>query len=253
MSIILLQRLRSLWRNLFRRRRLEDDLSSEIGSYLEMLVQKKIARGLDQHTARLEALIELGGTEQVKEKVRDARMGHYLESIWHDLRFSARNLAKNRGFAITAIFTLALGVGACTAIFSVVNAVLLRSLPYPDSDRIVAIEEYHMPGGDRGQITAANFVDWRLRNHTFENLAGIAWKRSNLTGAGEPEQIAVAVVSANFFDVLRVQPRLGRGFTPADELAGHPAIAVLSHALWQRRFSSDPSVTGKQIILDEKS
>ncbi|HZS47666.1 MAG TPA: ABC transporter permease [Blastocatellia bacterium] len=253
MSIILLHRLRSLWRDLFLRRRIEDDLSSEIGSYLEMLVQKKVALGMDPKRARLEATFELGGTEQLKEKVREVRMGYYLESIWQDLRFGARNLTKNRGFAITAISTLALGIGACTAIFSVVNAVLLRSLPYPDPDRIVAIEEYHMPGGDRARITAANFVDWRARNHTFENLAGIAWKRSNLTGAGEPEQINVAVVSANFFDVLRVQPKLGRGFTPEDEQAGHPSIAILSHGLWQRRFGSDPSVIGKQIILDEKS
>jgi putative ABC transport system permease protein len=175
-----------------------------------------------------------------------------MNSFWHDLRYGWRMLFKHKGFTTVAVLSLALGIGANTAIFSVVNAVLLRTLPYPDSDRIVAIEEYHV-GGSRGRITAANFVDWRLRNHTFENLAGIFTKKSNLTGAGEPEQIAVAVVSANFFDVLRVQPSLGRGFAPADEQSGHPAIAVLSHALWQRRFSSDPSVIGKQIILDEKS
>ena len=248
----ILSRIISLWRHLFRKRETEQDLNDEVKSYLELLIERKIGAGIEGAEARRLAMIETGGTEQVKEKVREVRMGYYLESIWQDLRFGARNLAKNRGFAITAIFTLALGIGACTAIFSVVNAVLLRTLPYPDSDRIVAIEESHADGS-RGMITAANFVDWRARNHTFENLAGIFTKNSNLTGSGEPEQIGVAVVSANFFDVLRVQPKLGRGFAPADEQAGHPAIAILSHALWQRRFGADPSILGKQIVLDEKS
>ena len=211
----ILSRIISLRRHLFRKRETEQDLNDEVKSYLELLTERKIGAGIDRAEARRLAMIETGGTEQVKEKVREVRMGYYAESVWQDLRFGARNLAKNRGFAITAIFTLALGIGASTAIFSVVNAVLLRTLPYPDSDRIVAIEEYHdHVGGTRGRITAANFVDWRLRNHTFEDLAGIARKKSNLTGAGEPEQIGVAVVSANFFDVLRVQPKLGRGFTP---------------------------------------
>jgi predicted permease len=247
----LLLRFASLWRRLFRRDQEAQDLSEEVRFYLDSMIERKIQQGVDPTEARRLSVIESGGVDLVRERVREVGMDHRLETVLQDIRYGARMLIRNPVFSLVAIITLALGIGANTGIFSVVNAVLLRTLPYPDSDRIVAIEEYHVQGG-RGQITAANFVDWRARNHTFENLAGIFTKYSNLTGAGEPERIGVAVVSANFFDVLRVQPGLGRGFAAADEQAGHPAIAILSHALWQRRFGADPSVVGKQVILDEK-
>jgi putative ABC transport system permease protein len=158
-------------------------------------------------------------------------------------------LLKKPGFILIAVITLALGIGANTAIFSVVNGVLLRPLPYRNAERIVAIQELNEQG-KRVQVTPANFLDWRAQNTVFENLAAILERTSNLAGEPQAERIPLAMTSANFFDVFGVQPQRGRLFLPEDEQAGHPPIAVISHGLWQRRFGSDPEIVGKSIILD---
>ena len=175
-----------------------------------------------------------------------------METLLHDLRYSARTLVKTPGFTLVALLALALGVGACTAIFSVVNAVLLQPLPYRDTDRIVAIQAINREG-TRVQVTPANFLDWREQNSSFEHLAAIFARTSNLAGDGEAERINLAMASANLFDVFGVRPQFGRLFLPEDEQAGHPAIVVLGHGLWQRRFGGDPEVIGKPITLDGNS
>jgi putative ABC transport system permease protein len=175
-----------------------------------------------------------------------------MQTLWQDLRYGARMLSKNRGFTLIAVITLALGIGANTAIFSLVNAVLLRPLPYRDAERIVAIQELN-PKGGLIQVTSPNFLDWRAQNTVFEHLAAFRWRQSNLAGDGQAERIETAITSANFFDVFGAQARVGRLFLPSDEQAGHAPVVVISYGLWQRRFGAAASAVGQQLLLDDKS
>src|SRR5258705_3639076 len=175
-----------------------------------------------------------------------------MENLIKDIRFGIRGLFKQPGFTVLVIATLGLGIGASTAIFSVVNSVLLRKLPYRDANRIVAIQELD-PQGKRVQVTSANFLDWRNQNTAFEHLAAI---RDDITSVALPdraERLNLAVTSANFFDVFGVGPQLGRLFVPADEQAGHQPVAVLSYSLWQRQFGGQSDVIGKTITLDGRN
>jgi predicted permease len=178
-------------------------------------------------------------------------LGGVMNTLWHDLRFGARMLMKQPGFTLVAVITLVLGIGANTAIFSVVNTVLLRPLPYRNAERIVAIEEIN-PQRKRIQVTPANFVDWRNQSTVFEHLAAIFTRTANLAVTDEAERINLAMTSANFFDVFGAQAAQGRLFNPEDEQAGHPAIVVISRGLWQRRFGGEADIVGKAITLDGK-
>jgi len=169
--------------------------------------------------------------------------------MFQDLRFGFRMLFKKPVFTLIAVFTIALGIGANTAIFSMVNAVLLRPLPYPNANRIIAIQEIN-PEGKRVQITPANFLDWRAQNTVFEHLAAIFTRGSNLAGGEGAERIDVAVTSANFFDVFGVHAQQGRLFRPEDEQAGHAPIVVISDGLWHRRYGGDQSIVSQSITLD---
>src|SRR6187402_1637920 len=162
-----------------------------------------------------------------------------MDKLLKDIRYGVRSLLKHPGFTALVIVTLALGIGASTAIFSVVNTVLLRRLPYPQAERLVAIQELDQKG-KRGQVTPANFLDWRAQNTVFEHLAAILTRGSNLSGDNGAERIDLAVTSANFFDVFGAQAQHGRLFLPEDEQAGHAPIVVIGHALWQRRYGGDP-------------
>ena len=175
-----------------------------------------------------------------------------MESIMKDIRYGLRGLKRQPGFTVIVVITLALGIGASTAIFSVVDSVLLRRLPYKTAGRIVAIEELN-PAGKRIQVTSANFLDWRAQNTVFEHLAAIRTTTTNLALSDHAERIDLAQTSADFFDIFGVTPQYGRLFIPQDEQAGHPAVVVVSNALWQRRFGSDPSLVGKTITLDDQN
>ena len=175
-----------------------------------------------------------------------------MESIIKDIRYGVRGLLKHPGFTGIVVITLALGIGASTAIFSVVDNVLLRRLPYRNAERIVAIEEFNSEG-TRGQVTSANFLDWRAQNTVFEQLTAIKTTTSNLALSDHAERIDLAQTNANFFDVLGVIPQYGRLFIPQDEQAGHDPVVVVSNTLWQRRFGSDPSLVGKPITLDGRN
>lgn len=175
-----------------------------------------------------------------------------METLLQDLRYGLRGLLKRPGFTATVILTLAIGIGASTAIFTVLNSVMLRQLPYRTADRIVAIQELN-PAGERIQVTAANFLDWRAQSTVFDHLAAIKTADSNLLLADQAERINLAQTSANFFDVFGVGPQLGRLFLAADEQAGHEPVAVLSDVLWRRRFAADPGILGKPITLDSKT
>ena len=175
-----------------------------------------------------------------------------MDSLIKDIRYGVRGLLKHPGFTALVVITLALGIGASTAIFSVVDSVLLRRLPYTNASRLVAIQELS-PAGKRVQVTSANFLDWRAQNTVFENLAAIKQTTSNLALSDHAERIDLAQANANFFDVFGVKPQYGRLFIPQDEQAGHEPVVVVSNALWQRRFGSDPSLVGKPITLDGKN
>ena len=172
-----------------------------------------------------------------------------MDSIIKDIRYGVRGLLKHPGFTAIVVITLALGIGASTAIFSVVNSVVLRRLPYRTADRIVAIQELD-PNGKRGQSTSANFLDWRAQNTVFEHLTAIKTTTTNLALSDHAERIDLAQTNADFFDVFGLAPQYGRLFIPTDEQAGHEPVVVMSNALWQRRFGSDPSLVGKPITLD---
>lgn len=172
-----------------------------------------------------------------------------MDSIIKDIRYGVRGLWKHPGFTAIVVITLALGIGASTAIFSVVDSVLLRRLPYRTAERIVAIQEFGKEG-KRGQITSANFLDWRAQNTVFEQLAAIKTTTANLALSDQAERIDLAQTNANFFDVFGITPQYGRLFIPADEQAGHENVVVVSHSLWQRRFAGDPALVGKPISLD---
>ena len=175
-----------------------------------------------------------------------------MDSLLKDIRYGVRGLLKHPGFTAIVVITLALGIGASTAIFSVVDNVLLRRLPYRNADRIVAIQEMNREG-KQGQVTSANFLDWRAQNTVFEQLAAIKITTSNLALPDHAERIDLAQTNANFFDVLGVTPQYGRLFIPQDEQAGHEPVVIVSNTLWQRRFGSDPSLVGKPITLDGRN
>ncbi|MGH9907597.1 MAG: ABC transporter permease, partial [Pyrinomonadaceae bacterium] len=177
-----------------------------------------------------------------------------MHTLWQDLRHGVRMLLKHPGFTCIAVLTLALGIGANTAIFSVVNAVLLRPLPFSQSDQLVMVTVANPGlGKDRGPLSVADFLDWRAQNQVFEDLAAFTDNWFSLTGEGEPERLRGAWVTAGFFSTLKAQPLLGRTFAPGEDAQSSPSLVILSHRLWQRRFASDPQVVGKAITLNGRS
>jgi len=177
-----------------------------------------------------------------------------MDSFIRDLRYSARMLIKSPGFTAVAVLALTLGIGANTAIFSVVNSVLLRPLPYSDPGRLMQLWEASARKG-RGEMPASypNFADWRDQNHVFEQVVAYSDWTFNLTGAGEPERIRSAIVSPAFFSVLDIKPIRGRVFLSGEDERGKDTVAVISESLWQRRFDSDPNIVGRSLNLDDKS
>jgi putative ABC transport system permease protein len=223
----LLPRLANFWRNLFHRTQREQELTEELDVYLEMLIENKLKEGLDPGEARRAALLDLGGKEQVKEQVRQSRPGHQLEIWWQDLRYALRMLQKNPGFAMAAVVTLALGIGANTAIFSVCNAVLLKPPPYYEPGRIVMLWE-HRRGQTPQTVAPANFVDWREQTRSFSDVAAIRTSSMILIGQGEPARLKGAAVSANFLSLFGVQLTLGRNFLAEEDQPDRNHVVILS-------------------------
>src|SRR5215468_8167000 len=177
-----------------------------------------------------------------------------MSSILQDLRYGLRSLLRMPGFTLVAVATLALGIGVNTAIFSVVNAVLLRGLPYPDPEHLVAVwETAAQPGQDvnnRNEVAMGNFLDWRIQQTVFDGLAALTYSNVNLTGSAEPERIQGAAVTTNFFSLLGTKPIIGRGFLAEEENPDSARTIIISHGLWQRRFGSDPDVIGKTLTVN---
>src|SRR6266404_4717043 len=238
---------RSFLRNLFLPRRVEVDLDQEVQSHLEMLTEENIRAGMPPKEAQRVARMELGGIEQVKEQVREERIGNWLHSLISDCRYGVRQLRKNPGFTAVAILTLALGIGANTGVFSILNAVLLRALPYPYAERLVKAGAYDLKSGTLyGTTSYPDFADWSAQNRFFASFAAYEDKTFNLGGTFQPEHVKGEIVSSDFFETFGVQPDKGQSFASAH----NQQAVVLSHSLWSRSFGSNPLVIGMSITLD---
>ena len=241
-------------RSLFRRAQADQELDDELRDHLERRTEEYVAKGMSTAEAQRRARLDLGGIEQTKEQCRDARRVDHIENLAQDLKYGLRMLAKNPGFTIVAVLTLALGIGANTAIFSVVNAVLLRPLPYPDSDRLVQIWSTNPNTNRWGTWTAyPRFEDWRRESNVFEKMATARTWVISIKGGDHPESLLGVITSSQLLQLLRVQPMLGRGFLPEEDQPGHDHVIILSYRLWQRRFGSDRAVLGRTVDVDQES
>ena len=245
---ILMARLRAL----FRRESVSQDIEEELRIHVEMETETNIERGMAPDEARAAALKSFGKVGRNIERGYDIRGGGWLETLWQDLRYGARMLLKNPGFALIAALTLSLGIGANTTIFSVVNAVLLRSLPFRDPDRLVLVSHFRSTGRSDFAFDV-DFLEWRDHVKAFERITAYYFSATDLTGGGEPERLSVSRVSADFFVTLGIAPALGRAFTPEEDMDGGPPVVILSDNLWKRRFGSDPHVVGQALTVGGRS
>ncbi len=233
-------------RPLLRRENVDRDLDDELRYHLDLKTEENIARGMSPEEARRAAQISLGGVEQVKEQIRAVRTGAWLGTLFQDIRFGLRMLRKNPGFTAVAVLTLALGIGANTAIFAVVDTVLLHPLPYPDSDRIVNISR-----SEGGTFSIPMFAFWQQNNPGINDLSadddGSA--SMNLVSSGQPELVKARKVSLDYFRLFGASLIMGRTFNTQEDQPGGQQVAVVSYGLWQRQFGGDPSILGKTIAL----
>jgi putative ABC transport system permease protein len=247
----MLSRLKTALRALLRKSQAETELDEELRDHIERQTEQNIRLGMNPEEARYAARKAFGGVEQAKEQSRDSNGVRWLEELWRDLRYGARMLSKRPGYTMIAGLTLALGIGANTAIFSVVNATLLNPLPYPQCERLVFIHEQRIAQGRlQGLISPADFFAWREQNRSFERMAAYTEALFNLTGDGEPERVWGQITTTELFATLGVRPMLGRDFTAEDGAPGAPGGVILGHGLWQRRFGAARDIVGKTIRLD---
>src|SRR5262245_55661951 len=253
----MLDKLSQLWRRLLfylRRDRFDRELEEEMRFHLEMKAQENAEAGMGPMEAQYAAQRQFGNQTLLQEVSRDMWSFRSLETLFQDLRYGARMLLKNPGFTLIAVITLALGIGANTAIFSVTSAILLRPFDFHDLDRLVWVyETAPQQGNFLSGMSPADFADLRRQHKGFAELAAFRLSNSNLTGMGEPERVRNSEVTAGFFRMLGVEAALGRTFLPEEEQAGRGQVAVLGYGLWQRRFGADPKIVGITISIDEKA
>ena len=243
----LFRSLRSALAVLVRRQRFEDGVSDELRFHIDAYAEDLVRRGMSPTDARRRARLELGSTEALKEELRAARGQRLLDELWQDTRYSVRRLRRSRVPAVVAV--LALGIGVNLAVFSVIHASLLRPLPHPEPDRLVAISSRNIESGREHLTAPLDFFDFESRASSFARLAAYYPPGFTLTGGEQAERVSGARASSGIFDVLGVQPALGRGFLPAEDRAGAPPVAVISHALWMRRYHGDRAAVGQPIVL----
>ena len=237
---------------LFRRSKPVDDLAEEIRLHLEMEEQENRESGMPPEEAHYAALRRFGNVTLAQERSREMWGWNSVDTLWQDIRFGVRMLAKNPGFTVVAVITLGLGIGANTAIFSVVNTVLLRPLPYQDASRLVWITDF-IPRQNNTLVFDSDYFAWARQNQVFEGMAAYGETDLTLTGAGDSARLEGARVTAGFFPVLGTAPMLGRAFFPEEDRPGGPQVCVLSHQLWQSRFGANVSIVGKAITLNGKT
>jgi predicted permease len=237
------------WAGLFRSGQGSRDFAEELETHLDLHIQDNLRAGMSPEDARRQALIRLGGVQQTKEHYRDRHTLPALEILWNDIRFALRLLWKSRGFTIVAVITLALGIGGNTAIFSIVNAVLLNPLPFPHPEQLVALDE-SKPNFNQGSISYPNFLDWQKDSRTFSGMAIARRYGFSLTGRGEAEQVNAEFITRNFFSLLGVNPILGRSFTAQEEHPDAAPVALISEGLWRRKFDASAKILGQSMMLD---
>ena len=231
-----------------RGKRMMDELDADIREHIERETQDNIERGMTPEQARYAAVRKFGNVTRVKEETRGVWTVVWLEELWQDLRYGLRMLHKSPGFAAVAVLTLALGIGANTAIFSVVDAILLRPLPYAAPDRLVRVWESSLKDdAPRNHVSPMNFLDWQEHSRSFESMAAYCQLMTNLNAHGQPIAVQGMPVTPDFFSVLRVKPLLGRVFNSADGIPGQDHSVILSYELWQRQFGGDPRILGSKL------
>ena len=254
-------RLRQLllrFASLFRRESLDRDLELEMAHHLEMAIEENLKAGMSPDEARRKARIQFGGAQQAKENHREARSISTLEIFLQDLRYTLRTLRKDRGFALIAILTLALGIGANIVVFSVVNTLLLRPLPFADAGRLVWFDANHGQGGLSGTTyNVGSYEEFARHAQSFEEVTCYQafWGSTqyNMTGHGDPQQIQTVMVANNFFHTLGVKPALGRTFLPEEHAKGAAPVAMLTYPFWQRQFGGNPLVLGNTVNFDNRA
>jgi macrolide transport system ATP-binding/permease protein len=246
-------------RSIFRSSRVEGELDEELRFHLEQRIEQEIAAGRTPEEARYAALRAMDGIEQRKEECRDMRHVNFIDNLIRDIRYAVRTLTRSPGFTLAALLALALGIGANTAVFSVINAVLLRPLLYADPERLVMVFSSRPNLGiGRGTASMADFLDWRAGSRSFQTLDAVEMNRFTngrftLTGDGADAAQAIGLsVTATFFETLGARPLLGRTFSAGEDQPGRAPTVVLSERLWHRRYRSDRNVLGKAVVLNAR-
>jgi putative ABC transport system permease protein len=237
-------------RSLLARRAVEQDLDGELAFHLEQEVAKHLRRGLSREEAVRLARIDLGGIEQTREAHRDARGTRWLEDLWHDVRYALRALRRRPGFTAVALGTLALGSGAVTIMFAVVNGVLLTPLDYPNPGRLMTVHDWTGRFGDQPWFSYPNFLDLQRASRSLSPMA--AWRSSGgtISQPGQARYVEGLEVSSGFFDVLGVPLTAGRDFRVDEDRPGGAPVAIISAALWKRRYGGRPDAIGSRLVLD---
>jgi predicted permease len=250
----LLRNIASGLRALVRQKPVDAELHEELREYLDMATAEKMKSGLSQKEAKRAVRLEQGGLDATREVIGAAGWESFVETVWQDLRFGARTLLKSRGFTAVAVLTLALGVGANTAIFSYIDAWLIKPLPYPQPERLMVFESHDKKNGATAKniTSTASFLDYQQQNTSFEQTAAWAGWAFNLTGDGEPTLVDGARVSWNFFDTLGAKPLLGRTFRPDEDQPGTGHVAILAEGLWQSRYGGDSNIIGRTITIESE-
>lgn len=250
----MLERFKLYLRALIRRGETDKELDEELQFHLEKDASRLVARGADPEEARRAARRTFGNVGVITELSRDASRLAWLERLGQDVRYALRALRRSPGFTVVAVLSLALGIGANAAIFSVINATLLRALPFEDADRLVGVWEREMrstrAGADRSDVAPANFLDWQRQSRSFTGLAAFALGDAALTGAGEPTEVRIASVSTSMFGLLGVRPTAGRTFVPEEADLAHDGVVMLSSGLWQRWFGPGTRLDHQRVTLD---
>jgi putative ABC transport system permease protein len=235
------------------RDKVERDIDQELRFHLEMEIQKNVSRGMNPSEARREALLRFGGVEKFKEECRDVRGAPLVESLLQDIRYGARILFRNPGFTVVAVLTLGLGIGANTAIFSVIYGVLMKPLPYADGSQLVIVQQKApLANVNNVPFSVKEVQDYREQNQTLQDVVEHHTMSFTLLGGREPQRVQTGVVSANFFDVLGVKPLLGRTFVEADDQHGSDAVLVLSYEYWRRSHGGDPNIIGRTFQMNNR-